>query len=614
MTLKFDSTGTLSWAKTIGGPQDEFNESVALASDGGYVLVANTFSYGLGNPNPPEFYDTLFVKLDSSGNCSGCSMIASVTPTVSSQTPTVSNITLVVTSPTLTVSSQSLTAVSQTPTVSTQCSGTTTFNPLTVTSSGRIGIGTTSPMAQLDVAGTIKATGLCFGTSCYSSMPESPWTRLGNDIIYNTGGVSIGASSLKGTKLFVADTNTGTTASASFSIRSSYTTGSVASISATSLTSGNVLQLTVPASTSGGGAYLLVKDTTGAVYASLSSGGRFSIRRSMFSRGAATTNCTTVGAGCIDYAENFHTLDNSIEAGDVIALDPASDSQDIIKAKTGDILLGVISSNPGVLLRGNTVRVGTADSNESITEDYNNGFRPVALAGRVPVKISFENGDIKKGDYLTSSSIPGKAAKAIKQGRVIGIALESAAQDSNKTQVMVLINPHYAGQELDINGQLADFSGLPAVLQNNPGLIDAVLAYLKDAILTVKKLIADTIETNSIETKKGVTTFDKQTGEPFCIEVLGGEIKAVKGKCDEPVSGESGGLNPESGETPPPSSPEPETSPGQTPEPSPTPELVSPSITPGLTPTPEITPTPEATPVPEEIPPTPEPETSQVTE
>ena len=35
----------------------------------------------------------------------------------------------------------------------------------------------------------------------------------------------------------------------------------------------------------------------------------------------------------------------------------------------------------------------------------------LSLAGRVPVKVSDENGPIKRGDFLTSSSIPGHAMK-----------------------------------------------------------------------------------------------------------------------------------------------------------------------------------------------------------
>lgn len=44
---------------------------------------------------------------------------------------------------------------------------------------------------------------------------------------------------------------------------------------------------------------------------------------------------------------------------------------------------------------------------------------PVALSGRVPVKVTSENGIIKPGDYLTASSIPGVAMKATKAGPVI---------------------------------------------------------------------------------------------------------------------------------------------------------------------------------------------------
>jgi hypothetical protein len=56
-------------------------------------------------------------------------------------------------------------------------------------------------------------------------------------------------------------------------------------------------------------------------------------------------------------------------------------------------------------------------------------MRPVALAGRVPVKVTTENGDIEVGDYLVPASKPGYAMKACgtkycKSGMVIGKALE----------------------------------------------------------------------------------------------------------------------------------------------------------------------------------------------
>src|SRR3989344_1926793 len=49
----------------------------------------------------------------------------------------------------------------------------------------------------------------------------------------------------------------------------------------------------------------------------------------------------------------------------------------------------------------------------------------VALAGRVPVRVSTEGGAIQPGDRLTSSSLPGIAMKATTTGMTIGVALEA---------------------------------------------------------------------------------------------------------------------------------------------------------------------------------------------
>jgi hypothetical protein len=75
--------------------------------------------------------------------------------------------------------------------------------------------------------------------------------------------------------------------------------------------------------------------------------------------------------------------------------------------------LGVVSTKPGLLL-------GADDTSLTSGE---RGY-PVALRGRVPIKLSTENGPIKKGDSLTLSSIPGVAMKATDGGTVVGTALE----------------------------------------------------------------------------------------------------------------------------------------------------------------------------------------------
>ncbi len=90
-------------------------------------------------------------------------------------------------------------------------------------------------------------------------------------------------------------------------------------------------------------------------------------------------------------------------------------------------IMGVVSTAPGILL-------GSSDN-----EDKTNK-RPVALNGRVPTKVVTENGEIKAGDYITSSSTPGVGMKATKPGRVVGIALEPY-NGEGEGKIEVFINP-----------------------------------------------------------------------------------------------------------------------------------------------------------------------------
>jgi len=48
---------------------------------------------------------------------------------------------------------------------------------------------------------------------------------------------------------------------------------------------------------------------------------------------------------------------------------------------------------------------------------------PVALVGRLPVKVTNENGPINVGDFITTSSTPGHGMKATEAGRVVGMAI-----------------------------------------------------------------------------------------------------------------------------------------------------------------------------------------------
>lgn len=64
---------------------------------------------------------------------------------------------------------------------------------------------------------------------------------------------------------------------------------------------------------------------------------------------------------------------------------------------------------------------------------------PVQNEGIAKVLCNRENGIIKKGDLLTSSSTPGVAMKATKPGIVLGVALEDNSTNSEFIMIRLMI-------------------------------------------------------------------------------------------------------------------------------------------------------------------------------
>ena len=62
LLVKSDSDGNLIWRKTWGGAGDDVGNSVQQTTDGGYVIAANTMSFGAGNQ------DAWLIKTDSMGD------------------------------------------------------------------------------------------------------------------------------------------------------------------------------------------------------------------------------------------------------------------------------------------------------------------------------------------------------------------------------------------------------------------------------------------------------------------------------------------------------------------------------------------------------------------
>lgn len=142
----------------------------------------------------------------------------------------------------------------------------------------------------------------------------------------------------------------------------------------------------------------------------------------------------------------------------------------------------------------------------------------------------------------------------------------------------------------DLNIRLDDLLGISATSTPLSFIVElqSLGASIVDGIVhfgevIIHKLHIDQLIVGSTDAPRGITVYDKVTGDSYCIEVVNGVMQNTPGDCDTPAP---------------------------TPEPVPEPEVVSaPATTPE--PEPEVAPEPEPTPEPEvvaEPEPTPEPE------
>ncbi len=134
-----------------------------------------------------------------------------------------------------------------------------------------------------------------------------------------------------------------------------------------------------------------------------------------------------------DVAEIFESQD-TVETGDILVV---GDQERKVKKSSGTYqgaIVGVVSGAPALLFEGSELKIGARP------DRFVGGSNPpVALAGRIPVKVSLENGPIETGDYLTTSSTPGVAMKATEPGIAIGIALEEYKGTGNN-KILVFLN------------------------------------------------------------------------------------------------------------------------------------------------------------------------------
>jgi len=124
-------------------------------------------------------------------------------------------------------------------------------------------------------------------------------------------------------------------------------------------------------------------------------------------------NGTTCGG---DYAESIDVTGDrkAYEPGDVLVIDPKAEGKFLKSFEAyATTVMGIYSTQPGLTGR----RVGAPKTGEEV---------PMAMLGIVPTKVSAENGPIKPGDLLVSSSTPGYAMKGTDHSRMMGALIGKA--------------------------------------------------------------------------------------------------------------------------------------------------------------------------------------------
>lgn len=142
-----------------------------------------------------------------------------------------------------------------------------------------------------------------------------------------------------------------------------------------------------------------------------------------------TTAIQITGGG--DIVEGFES-EVVCEAGTVVCIDAQNAGQVISSSVSYDTkVAGVVSGAGGV---NHGIRLGQ----KGVLE----GETLIAMTGRVYVKCSSENGEIRPGDLLTTASLAGHAMRATEMNRSFGAVIGKAMTglESGTGLVLVLVN------------------------------------------------------------------------------------------------------------------------------------------------------------------------------
>ncbi|MBL7078480.1 hypothetical protein ISS42_02385 [Candidatus Shapirobacteria bacterium] len=278
---------------------------------------------------------------------------------------------------------------------------------------------------------------------------------------------------------------------------------------------------------------------------------------------APTTNATkpvacvmeSIATG-VDVAETIQTTDPAIIPGSILSADPAKEIAVRRSQKAYDpMLLGIAPTAPGLLL------------GEEFGKDQGQ-YTIIALAGRVPVIVSNQNGLIKIGDPVTSSNLLGVGIKAKQFGPIVGKALESTDHWSTKNcaavsslgaitwpedngtnpakscfklidgtligKIMVFVNLAWYDPDILLTDtgdlMIVGSADNPTVVNNQSSqtvtkiiaVAKAVIGSLETGLLKTAQLVADKISTRELTAENKILSPIIETGE---IRIMNDELR-----------------------------------------------------------------------------------------
>jgi hypothetical protein len=310
---------------------------------------------------------------------------------------------------TLSATAQTVTGSGTSGTIPVFTGSSTVGNSVISQSAGNIGIGTTAPQANINIVGTGNPTG-------YNALRfDSAWGPV-------SWGMTANTANTWGTTLWswqpLADAGGSNGANLAFATGFGATVSPNSNIRMLIDAFGHVgIGTTTPA-------YVL--DVTGQVHSSIGY---------VFPDGSTQTTAF-IPANCgADYAESVGVSGDrtSYLPGDILVIDPDNPGK-FLKSNQpySTMVAGIYSTQPGFV-----GRLEPANSETAKTEV------PMAMVGRVPTKVSAENGPIKVGDLLVSSSTMGYAMKGTDRsqmlGAVVGKALGSLDSGTGVIEVLVTL-------------------------------------------------------------------------------------------------------------------------------------------------------------------------------